>query len=42
MRRAMLPRYPYALLFYVKDNTVLITGCVHTSRDPKVWLEYLE
>ena len=42
MRRSMLPRFPYVLLYRIDDDTVLITGCYHTSRDPKVWLEYLE
>lgn len=35
VRRALLSRFPYALLFVIEaDDTLAIIACFHGSRDP--------
>lgn len=36
-RKAWLRRFPYIILFYVHDDTVVIVSVHHTSRDPRHW-----
>jgi len=36
-RRALVPRFPYALYFAVVGDTVVVAGVVHGHRDPAVW-----
>ena len=37
LRRILLRRFPYFILFAVFDTTVVVFGCFHTRRDPKTW-----
>ncbi len=38
IRRALLRRYPYALLFIVEaDDSLTVIACFHGSRDPVRW-----
>src|SRR2546426_1169763 len=37
-RRANLDRFPYALLYRIEGNRILVVGCVHGKRDPSYWL----
>ena len=37
LRRILLRRFPYFILFAVFDKTVVVFGCFHTRRDPKAW-----
>ena len=39
VRRALLRRFPYSLLYIIEDdtNTVLVIACFHASRDPSHW-----
>ena len=37
VRRALLRRFPYSLLFVVEEKTVLVIACFHASRDPVQW-----
>ena len=38
IRRALLRRFPYALLFVVEaDETITVIACFHGSRDPAHW-----
>lgn len=37
VRRALLRRFPYALFFVVKGDTLLVIACFHASRDPSHW-----
>lgn len=40
IRRALLRRFPYALLFAVEaDETLTVIACFHGSRDPASWQE---
>jgi len=36
-RRALIPRFPYALYFALINDTIVVVGIVHGHRDPKVW-----
>lgn len=37
VRRALLPKFPYGLFYFVFDDTVVVLACFHTRRDPKDW-----
>jgi plasmid stabilization system protein ParE len=38
IRRALLRRFPYALMFVIEaDETLTIIACFHGSRDPAHW-----
>ena len=37
MRRALLRRFPYGVIYLFRDNTVIVLGCFHASRNPKQW-----
>jgi plasmid stabilization system protein ParE len=38
VRRALLRRFPYALLFVIEpDDTLTVIACFHGSRDPAHW-----
>jgi hypothetical protein len=37
IHRAVLKRFPYSVLYRVKNGHVVIVGCFHSKRDPKSW-----
>jgi plasmid stabilization system protein ParE len=37
VRRVLVRRFPYALLYSISDDRVVVTVCFHTHRDPKRW-----
>jgi plasmid stabilization system protein ParE len=37
MRRVLLGRFPYMLIFREQDDAVLVLGCVHGRRDSQAW-----
>jgi plasmid stabilization system protein ParE len=37
IRRAMIGRFPYALLYSVVGDDVVVTVCFHCRRDPRHW-----
>lgn len=37
LRRILLRKFPYFLLFAIFDETVVVFGCFHTRRDPRDW-----
>jgi len=38
IRRALLRRLPYALMFVIEaDGTLIVIACFHGSRDPEHW-----
>ncbi len=38
VRRALLRRFPYALMFVIEaDETLTVIACFHGSRDPAQW-----
>ena len=39
IRKAVLRRFPYLILYRVKDEEVVVISCFHTRRDPREWRE---
>jgi hypothetical protein len=38
IRRALLRRFPYALMFVIEaDQSLTVIACFHSSRDPAHW-----
>ena len=37
MRRAVLRRFPYSVIYIFENNTVVVLACFHASRNPKQW-----
>jgi len=37
IRRALLKRFPYAVYFVLREDSLIVVGCTHTRRDPKRW-----
>jgi toxin ParE1/3/4 len=36
-RRLPLKRFPYGLLYVLRDDEVVVTALAHSRRDPKTW-----
>ncbi len=36
-RRATLRRFPYSVIYVVRDDELLIAACIHSRRDPSRW-----
>lgn len=41
-RRKLLNRFPYALIYDVKEGSILIVAVMHTSREPEYWLKRVD
>jgi toxin ParE1/3/4 len=41
MRRVMLHGFPYAVMYTVSEQQILIIGCRHTRRNPAEWKKRL-
>ena len=37
IRRAVLRRFPYSILFTADDVEIVVLSCFHSRRDPKRW-----
>lgn len=37
IRRAMVGRFPYAVLFEADDTRIIVYAVFHTSRNPMIW-----
>ena len=37
VRRALIRRFPYSVLYVVETNGVTVIACFHASRDPRQW-----
>jgi plasmid stabilization system protein ParE len=37
IRRALTRRFPYAVLFSIEAETIVILAVLHTARDPAEW-----
>jgi hypothetical protein len=42
VRRALVPRFPYAVLYYLDADDAVMFACFHTARDPEVWRERID
>ncbi|MEW6506980.1 MAG: type II toxin-antitoxin system RelE/ParE family toxin [Bacteroidota bacterium] len=41
-RRAVLRRFPYNLIYSIKDNKIYIIAVAHQNRVPEYWIDRLE
>jgi plasmid stabilization system protein ParE len=37
LRRALLRRFPYSLIYFIEGQVIIVIACFHGSRDPKDW-----
>lgn len=37
IRRALTKRFPYAIYFAIKEQTIVVVAVLHTARDPAEW-----
>lgn len=42
IRRAILPRFPYAVVYEVRENSCLIVAIAHAHRRPGYWRKRLD
>ncbi|CAA9397516.1 hypothetical protein AVDCRST_MAG82-22 [uncultured Rubrobacteraceae bacterium] len=40
-RRAMLRRFPYSVIYAIREDEIIIIACFHGRRDPKLWQDRL-
>jgi len=36
-RRVLLPKFPYGLYYRIMHESILVVGCIHAKRHPRVW-----
>jgi plasmid stabilization system protein ParE len=41
IRRCLLDRFPYALIYGIHDETIVVIAVAHTHREPHYWLDRL-
>ena len=37
VRRAIIPRFPFAIFYLVEPRRIVVLRVLHTARDPKLW-----
>jgi toxin ParE1/3/4 len=37
IRRAMIQRFPYGILYFIEKDEIIVVGVFHSSRNPKQW-----
>jgi plasmid stabilization system protein ParE len=37
VRRGIVHRFPYLVLYQIEENQVLVLAVFHSKRDPKIW-----
>jgi plasmid stabilization system protein ParE len=37
LRRAPLPKFPYAMFYRIVDHQAVVVACFHGQRDPRAW-----
>lgn len=42
IRRLLVTRFPYVILYFVEADTVVVIAIFHCKRDPKVWKRRLK
>jgi plasmid stabilization system protein ParE len=42
IRHALVRRFPYAIYFHTRGDTIIVIGVFHFARDPDVWRERAE
>lgn len=39
IRRCLFERFPYALIYGIEDQTIIVIAVAHTRRDPHYWMD---
>lgn len=39
VRKALIRRFPYIILYICERDTIVVIPCFHAKRDPKNWLD---
>jgi len=39
VRKAVLRRFPYSLLFLIDGEDIVVLGCFHQRQDPRTWTD---
>ncbi len=39
VRRALLRRFPYSILYVAEPDATVVLGCFHARRDPRQWYD---
>ena len=39
IRRCLVDRFPYALIYGIEDQTIIVIAVAHTRRDPHYWMD---
>ncbi|HET8782371.1 MAG TPA: type II toxin-antitoxin system RelE/ParE family toxin [Pyrinomonadaceae bacterium] len=39
IRRCLFNRFPYALIYGIEDQTIIVIAVAHTRRDPHYWMD---
>jgi plasmid stabilization system protein ParE len=37
VRRVLVRRFPYGVIYILEEGTITVIACFHTKRDPKQW-----
>ena len=40
-RRAVLPRFPYSIIYTASDDEIVVVSCFHSRRHPRYWRKRL-
>jgi toxin ParE1/3/4 len=36
-RRVLVPKFPHGLYYRVLEESILVVGCIHAKRHPRMW-----
>ena len=39
IRRGLIPRFPYGLIYGIDDDTIVVIAVAHLHRRPRYWIE---
>jgi mRNA-degrading endonuclease RelE of RelBE toxin-antitoxin system len=42
IRRCLLSRFPYGIIYGIDDNTVIVIAVAHLHREPNYWMDRIE
>ncbi|MDD1438570.1 hypothetical protein MEN24_20045 [Dolichospermum sp. ST_sed10] len=42
VRRVLIRRFPYVILYIFDQDTIFIFACFHAKRNPKQWLDRIQ
>ena len=37
IRKALLKHFPYQVIYLIENDTMIVLGVIHSSRDPIIW-----